>query len=147
MYEKMCRVYHTKGKERKMLDILEPRTKQSHPERAALAELDKSSCFICVWGWPAAHKNRAICLWHLRCALQIDRKPVCVTYDVRSRSMENQFVSTVMCPPDRWRTSLCDVRSRLMENQFVSPVMCASDRWRTSLRHLRCALQIDGEQV
>ncbi|KAK3756669.1 hypothetical protein RRG08_054927 [Elysia crispata] len=57
----MCRVYHTKGKERKMLDILEPRTKQSHPERAALAELDKSSCFICVWGWPAAHKNRAIC--------------------------------------------------------------------------------------
>ncbi|KAK3736771.1 hypothetical protein RRG08_037579, partial [Elysia crispata] len=41
----------------------------------------------------------------------------------------------------------CDVRSRLMENQFLSPVLCAPDLWRTSLRHLYCALQIDGEPV
>ena len=37
--------------ERKMLAILEAKNKtKSHSERAALARLDKSSCFICVWG-------------------------------------------------------------------------------------------------
>ena len=105
---------------------------------------------------------------------------------VRSRFMENQFVSPVLCAPDWWRNSLCqlrcalkivgepvwstlkidkepvcvtcDVRSSLMENQFVSPVMCARDRSRTSLYVVVCALdiheeldwcvlQIDGEPV
>ncbi|KAK3796962.1 hypothetical protein RRG08_011311 [Elysia crispata] len=54
--------------------------------------------------------------------------------------MENQFVSSMLCAPDRWKTSLChlycvlqidgepvcgtcDVRSRLMDNQFSSPVL------------------------
>ncbi|KAK3775111.1 hypothetical protein RRG08_057235 [Elysia crispata] len=154
----------------------------------------------------------------LPCALQIDGEqidwePVCVTCVVRSRLignqfdigstiLENQFVSPVMCAPDRWRTSLCrlrcalqidgeqidreqvcvtwavrsrlmenhfdmrsrflenqfgvrsrlmenhfDVGCRMLENQFVSPAMCAPDRWRTSLCGLRCALQIDGEQI
>ncbi|KAK3771596.1 hypothetical protein RRG08_041684, partial [Elysia crispata] len=39
------------------------------------------------------------------------------------------------------------MRSRLMENQFVSPMLCAPDRWKTSLCHLYCVLQIDGEPV
>ncbi|KAK3775109.1 hypothetical protein RRG08_057233, partial [Elysia crispata] len=74
----------------------------------------------------------------------IDGEPVCVTCVVRSRLIENLFVSPVMCAPDRLRTSLChlrfalqidrgpvwvtcDMRSRLIGNQFVSPVMCAPD--------------------
>ncbi|KAK3756690.1 hypothetical protein RRG08_047361 [Elysia crispata] len=31
---------------------------------------------------------------------KIDGEPVCVTCDVRSRLMENQFASPVMCAPD-----------------------------------------------
>ncbi|KAK3743595.1 hypothetical protein RRG08_004715, partial [Elysia crispata] len=34
------------------------------------------------------------------CALQIDGEPVCVTCVVRSRLMENQFVSPMMFGPD-----------------------------------------------
>ncbi|KAK3743604.1 hypothetical protein RRG08_004722 [Elysia crispata] len=64
-------------------------------------------------------------LCHLRCALQIDGdsidgKPVCVTCDVRSRLMENQFGV-----PPRLMENQFHVRSRLMGNQFVSPALCA----------------------
>ncbi|KAK3790491.1 hypothetical protein RRG08_060542 [Elysia crispata] len=52
----------------------------------------------------------------------IDGEPVCVTCDVRSRLMENQFDVR-----SRLMENQFDVRSRLMENQFVSPVMCAPD--------------------
>ncbi|KAK3802517.1 hypothetical protein RRG08_033177 [Elysia crispata] len=61
----------------------------------------------------------------------IDGELVCVTCDVRSRFMKNQF----------------DVRFRLMENQFASPVTSARDWWRSSFPHVCCALQIGGEPV
>ncbi|KAK3743606.1 hypothetical protein RRG08_004724 [Elysia crispata] len=52
-------------------------------------------------------------LCHLRCALQIDGDLVCVSCDVRSKLIENQFVSPVILMENQF-----DVRSRLMENQF-----------------------------
>ncbi|KAK3757116.1 hypothetical protein RRG08_049783 [Elysia crispata] len=56
------------------------------------------------------------------CALQIDREPVCVTWIMRSRLMENQFNVR-----SRLMENLFDVGSRFLENQFAFPVLCAQD--------------------
>ncbi|KAK3775117.1 hypothetical protein RRG08_057241 [Elysia crispata] len=72
-------------------------------------------------------------------ALQIFGEHVCVTCDVRSRLLENQFLwhlCYALQINEEPVCVTCDVRSTAMDNQCVSPVMCARDYWRTSLCHL-----------